>query len=401
MSVSIDLFKRAWPNLAVSLVALLLFHLLSIASGKVEANQGRGWDGRAYAELASVSLTEGNAITRARPLVILPAAALARAGVDVVQAFLICNYLYAFALALAVCALLDRFAIGWPAKLTIVANIAMCIASSKMYAYYPVQIDLGAFAVITWTFYFATAGRHVAAACSAVLAAVSREFAVAVLLYGVVSAWRTGLRPWKSAALYVPAFAAFAAVRAWAVSAGPPKDEAYVTVASALNNLQYWQSPLFMLMFVYFTVTLFGGVTMVLLARPVWLTRQLIARFEILVFLAPVVAAAVAGNIDIWRYLAFALPAAVALLGRYIQSVDPAQLRPTMMLMTLMTVVTQRPFEQMNGDSYFRDWFPLYTRPEGLDAVWSYRILATLLFCGTLAILTTRLPGRHADQTVE
>jgi hypothetical protein len=393
------LFMRVGPNILIALVAVLLFHLLSVSSGKIEVNQGRGWDGRAYAELASVSLTEGNAITRARPLLILPAAALTRLGVDVIEAFLICNYAYAVVLALAVCALLDLFALSWRVKLAIVANVALCIPSAKMFAFYPVQIDLGALAVITWTFYFATAGKHGIAACCAMLAATSREFAIAVLMYGVAVAWRAGYRPWNAAALYIPAFAAFGAVRMWAVTAGPPKDEAYVTVASAIANLQAWKSPLFVLMFVYFMVTLFGGLTMSLLTRPMWLARLLAKRWEFLVFLAPVVAAAAAGSIDIWRYLAFALPVVVALLGPYVQSLDRAQRLPAMVIMTLITLVTQRPFEQMNADSYFRDWFPLYARPEGLSVAWSYRILATILFCGALAALTSRLDSR-SGQTV-
>lgn len=410
MSQLRDLFRRIAPNTGIALVAVVIFHLLSVSSGKIDVNQGRGWDGRAYAEMASVSLTEGNAITRVRPLLILPAAALHRFGVDVIQSFLICSYVYAFALALAVCALLDLFAVSWPAKLTIVANVALCIPSAKMFAFYPVQIDLGAFAVITWTFYFATAGRHGAAACCAVLAAVTREFAIAVLLYGAVAAGRAGFRPRKAcppelqrrwvAAFYLPAFAAFAAVRIWAVSVGPPKDVAYVTVASALANLHTWQSPLFVLMFAYFALTLFGGLTMSLLARPVWLARQFAARWELLVFLAPVVAATVAGNIDIWRYLAFALPVVVVLLGPYVQSLDRSQLRQAMIVVTLITLLTQRPFEQMNADSYFRDWFPLYERPEGLSVAWSYRVLATMLFCGALAALTSRLRGR-SSQAIE
>jgi hypothetical protein len=395
------LAKRMVPNAAIALVAVLLFHLLSMSSGKIDANQGRGWDGRAYAELASVSLTEGNAITRARPLLILPAAALHRVGVDVVQAFLICNYIYAFVLALAICALLDLFGLRWPAKFTIAANVALCIASAKMYAFYPVQIDLGALAVITWTFYFATARRHGAAACCSVLAAVSREFGIAALVYGLVAAWRSGTRWWTAAALYAPAFAAFAAVRLWAVSAGPPTDEAYVTVSSALTNLQLWQSPLFILIFAYFALTVAGGLSMVLLAHPVWLARQLAARWELLVFLSPVVAAAAAGNIDIWRYLAFGLPVVCALIGRYAQSIDESQLRRTMIIMTLMTLVTQRPFEQMNADIYFHDWFPLYQRPTGLDVAWSSRILATVLFYGGLAVLTPRLHHRSRPQTIE
>jgi hypothetical protein len=395
-----DLFCHVAPNMGIALVALLIFHVLSVSSGKIEVNQGRGWDGRAYAELATVSLTEGNSITRVRPLIVLPAAALTRLGVDVIDAFLICDYIYAFALALAIAALLDLVAVRWPARLTIVTNVALCIAAAKMFAFYPLQIDLGALAVITWTFYFAMAGRHGVAACCGVLAAVSREFGIAALLYGVAAAWRAGLRPGKAVTLYVPAFAAFAAIRWWAVTVGAPTDDPHVTVASALTNLQLWQSPLFILIFGYLALTLFGGLTIVLAARPVWLARQLAARWELPVFLAPVVAAAAAGGIDIWRYLAFALPAVVVLLGRMIQSLDEPQLRRTMMVMTLITVVTQRPFEQMNDDSYFRDWFPLYERPEGLSVAWSYRILATVLFCGALYALTSRLDSR-SHQTVE
>jgi hypothetical protein len=223
-----------------------------------------------------------------------------------------------------------------------------------------------------------------------VLAATSREFAIAVLLYGVVVAWRGGYRPWNAAALYLPALAAFGAVRIWAVTVAPPKDEAYVTVASAVANLQTWQSPLFILMFVYFMVTLYGGLTMSVLTRPVWLARVLVRRWELLVFLAPVVAAAVAGNIDIWRYLAFAFPVVVVLIGLYVQSLTGSQLQPAMIMITLVTLVTQRPLEQMNADSYFRDWFPLYERPEGLSVAWSYRIFAMIIFCGALAVLTSR-----------
>lgn len=42
------------------------------------------------------------------------------------------------ALALAVGALLDLFAIRWPARLTIVINVALCIAAAKTFAFYPV-----------------------------------------------------------------------------------------------------------------------------------------------------------------------------------------------------------------------------------------------------------------------
>ena len=133
-----------------------------------------------------------------------------RFGVDVVEAFLICNYFYAFILALAICRLLDLCAVPWAGR----HHLDVLPLDSR-----PPR-----------------AGRVL----RRVLAAPSREFGIAALLYGVVTALRAGDRRWRSAALYVPAFAAFAAVRMWAVSVGPPKEEVYVTVASALANLVGW-----------------------------------------------------------------------------------------------------------------------------------------------------------------
>ena len=392
--------KRVAANAAIALVSVVLFHLLSMSSGKVDANRGLGWDGRAYAELASVSLTEGNSLTRARPLIVLPAAALHRwGGVDVVRSFLIFNYVYAWALALAICALLDLYAVPWPAKLTVVGNVSLCIATSKMYGFYPVQVDFGAMALITWTFYLATAQRHGAASATGVFAALSREFAVAVLLYGMVAAWRSGRRWWQAAAVYLPAFLAFAGVREWARIIGPAKDDQHVTVAAALANLHLWQSPTYGLIFSYLALTVFGGLGFVLLSRPVWLVRQLIARWELLVFLLPIVVAAVAGKVDVWRYLVFMLPAIVALIGSYAQKVDAAQLRTLMIVATLMTIVSQRPFEQLNVDSYYRDWFPLYEHPDRLGLAWSSRIIATLLFWGGLTLVTSHGFSRSGKPT--
>ena len=108
------------------------------------------------------------------------------------------------------------------------------------------------------------------------------------------------------------------------------------------------------------------------------------------------------GDNEILKGVSISVPSGqvVALLGPYVQSLDRSQRLPALVMMTLITLVTQRPFEQMNADSYFRDWFPLYERPEGLSAAWSYRILATMLFGGALAALTSRLGGR-SSQAIE
>lgn len=384
-------WERVAVNVAVAMAAVLVFHLLSLSSGKIDEGGGLGFDGRAYADMAANSLDQGDANTRARPLFVLPPKALHRLGVDIIPAFLIANYVYAFALALAICALLDVFTIAWRPKLAVVANIALCIAPSKSFAYYPVLIDFGALALLTWTFYLTTSGRHRAAALCGVLAATSREFALAALLYGAVSAWRAGYRPWMAAALWLPAFATLAAVRLWATSAGGPAQVSLITLSVALDNLRIWRSPLTALIFGYWVVTFLGGLSMAVLARPRWLVRALVERYELLIFLVTVLAAAIAGKVDIFRYLVFALPAMIVVFALYLRALDEPVLPQTLLVITLATIVLQRPFEQMNLDLYFRNWFPLYSESTGIADVWPARLLATAILVGTLAILPVRV----------
>ena len=47
MSQFRDLVRRIAPNTGIALVAVVIFHLLSVSSGRIDVNQGRGWDGRA------------------------------------------------------------------------------------------------------------------------------------------------------------------------------------------------------------------------------------------------------------------------------------------------------------------------------------------------------------------
>ena len=52
--------------------------------------------------------------------------------------------------------------------------------------------------------------------------------------------------------------------------------------------------------------------------------------------------------------------------------------------MTLVTVITQRPFQRMDQDLYFQDWFPLYSILPGpptrdLLTLWGMRLIALVL----------------------
>ena len=67
--------------------------------------------------------------------------------------------------------------------------------------------------------------------------------------------------------------------------------------------------------FAYFVFTVFGGMSVLLVLHPRWCGRRLREQPEQATFLVAIVGLAVVG-LDIWRYLMFALPVAVALIAQ-------------------------------------------------------------------------------------
>ena len=66
--------------------------------------------------------------------------------------------------------------------------------------------------------------------------------------------------------------------------------------------------------------------------------------------------------------------------------------------MTVVTVITQRPFQRMDADLYFQDWFPLYGNisdtppPWEFLALWGMRLITlSLLLAALLLIRPVRL----------
>jgi hypothetical protein len=118
--------------------------------------------------------------------------------------------------------------------------------------------------------------------------------------------------------------------------------------------------------------------------------------------LALVAAGAVAAGGDVWRYLVFALPVAVALAGKYLAECDSDLRRRGLIAVTAVTLITQRPFELMDRARYFLDWFPLYyvlgvNEPiDTFDPVWVVRLLVMALLLAALyfaAVWTGRRSG--------
>jgi hypothetical protein len=382
---------RFHVNLALAAAGMLIFLTVFLTSGRIVAGDGLGWDGRGYASLMAEGLDQGSVATRVRPLLPLLTRIPYSLGLDVIQSFQVMNAIYAFVLYLFVALILDHYGVNTRFKIVVIANLALCIATSKMFAYYPVQIDLGALALLTAALYFTITDRHGVAGVICVLAVASREFAVAAVLCGLHRAFRQ--RSWRAALSYVPAVAVAIVVRAATSAQGSVDTIVDATLRYSLVVI-FWRSPiLFATAFAYFVLTVFGGISVLLALYPRWCGRRLREQPELATFLVVIVGLTLTG-LDLWRYLMFALPVAVALIGQYYRDhLQSTRLeRPIAAAVLFATVITQRPFERMDAAIYFREWFPQYDVFGGvaspdLLALWGLRITAVML----LVILFTSI----------
>ena len=375
---------RLLSHLALAFVGLLLFQTLTLTSGQIVVGDGLGWDGQQYASLMTDGLDQGSVVPRSRPLLPLLTRIPHALGLGVIESFELMNGVYAFTLYFFIALIMDLYDTRMRVKAIVIGNLALCIATSKMFAFYPVQIDLGALALMTAAFYFVLTDRHWFAGLLCMLALASREFGVAVLLCGWHRTFRRG-RLWPDGLAYLPAALTLVLIRTMTYSEGS------LTASDAVGNLELWLSPEFVAVFLYFVVTVFGGISTILVLHPRWCFARLRQEPELATFLIVIVGLAAVGNLDIWRYLAFALPVVVALVAHYYRDRvhAPAVERSIAAGMTFVTVFTQRPFAQMDTALYFRDWFPLYniigqTPSPDLLALWATRLIALVLLAVVL-----------------
>lgn len=376
---------RFMSHVALGVMGLLIFQALTLTSGRIDEGDGLGWDGRNYASLMTGGLDQGSAVARSRPLLPVVTRIPHALGLDVVLSFQLMNAIYAFTLYLFTALIIDLYDRRMRVKAIVIGNLALCIATSKMFAFYPVQIDLGALALIAAAFYFVLTDRHGLAGGLCMLAVASREFGVAVLVCGVLRTFRRG-RLWPEGLWYLPSVAMATVVRMTTYSVES------LSANEAVANLELWRSPIFVAAFSYFAVTVFGGVSALLVVHPRHCVSRLRQNPELVTFLIVIVVLAAVGSLDIWRYQAFALPVVVVLIAQYYRDYVQSSTseRSIAAAMTFATMITQRPFEQMDRALYFRDWFPLYNvigQPPSPDllALWATRFGALTLLVIVLA----------------
>jgi hypothetical protein len=387
------MLKSLKANAAIAAFAVLVFHLLVLASGLITEERGLGYDGGSYALMVAGRFSDGTANTAVRPMVILLARIPHAFGLGIIESFRLLNYIAAFVLYLMVAMLLEQRRMGVPARAVLVVNLALTIALSKMFAFYPVLVDLGAMAIICMAFYFALTDRVWLAAIASILAAASREFGVAVPLFGLHRAIRQ--RQWGSALLYVPALAVPALIRSRLLGI-IPADGSPLTISRLAENLQLWKDPPFVVAFAYFLLTVFGGISMLLWLRPAPIFAAVRREPELLTYAGFVLAAASVGDADIWRYVAFVLPVALVAAASALEDLTPAAQSRVLAIVTLVTVITQRPFQLMTMETYFSDWFPLYRLSRGspipvaIVATWGPRLAAVIVAALALRLVIRR-----------
>ena len=397
MSVS----RNARIDAALALTAVALLAGLRLVTGTIPVNGGRGWDGMDYAAMLTSSFDAGSANSALRPFVVvltMPAHWLLGSPV---AAFGLMNLLFAAVLSLAVCRLFTRYNPDAGARALLVVNLFLCIATAKYAAFYPVLVDMGALTVLTVAMAAIVSGHRVVAAAALVGAVTAREFGLAAVVFLLLRdvRQRTPLR--VTLATAAPAIAALVALRLL-VNRAFDDGAAPLTLARLVTNLQLWHEPVFAGLFAYFAVTVFGGVSLFAAGAAPAILRLWRREWEWVAYVALIGAAAAAGDADLWRYLAYLLPAAVAgfaVASRELASPVRRGLAAAMILAA--TLVTQRPWERIDLVAYFRDWFPYYLHtggapledPPSMWPLWGWRFLLAAGLLWAMAAVAAPSPS--------
>lgn len=396
-------------NLLLSLGSIILFRLISLNSGLICANQGLGYDGLVYADMMTDGFYAGNPNTQLRPFLILLAYIPYYFNHNVLKSFVLMNHVYAFILSFSLCCIFDYYTTKTYAKIFYIFSIFSCIATSKMFGFYPTLVDLGAYAVITSTFYLILINQKKLVWIGCLLAILSREFSIALVIFGIHRDIRTG--PWNRNTLftYAPSLVTLVILRIWVNSINKISERQVISVFNLINNVVvYCLDPVFITFFLYFAITVFGGVTMILWSQPKLCFKYLREEHEYSIFLILIVGISLAGTFDIWRYLVYSLPVTTMLFAQYSNKFKFWQQIPILLISAAGTILTQQPFTPMNMDKYFSDWFPLYwfyqeidlkneglVRPANFELTWIS--LFIIAFTGVLLLAKLHYRTQHEN----
>jgi hypothetical protein len=343
-------------HLTVALVAMVIYGALHVPLGRIPVANGAGWDGIDYVAMLDKGWKAGGPNTQLRPLVVWLAQPAYLVTGSPAQAFDVTNYVFTGLLAL-----LFSLLMTWYGASSLARWVAIvCVSASNAYrlpVYYPVLIDLGGHAMMALAVWHIIAGPRWAAGAASLAAVLSREYAPVVVIFGAWRDRRLQVPLTTTLATYGPAALIYVAVRMIVDVRTAAEGN---TLQTFIRNIGLWTGPLFPAFYVYFLLTIAGGVSLVLAAQPQRWWRVIREEPEWLGFAVPIILVTALVGIDIWRYLTALTPLIVALFARCSQEWRPRQAMVLLSAVVVLTLVTQLPFQGMDLTRYFTEWFPYY-----------------------------------------
>ena len=379
----------------MAIVAVAMFGALHLWIGRIPVADGEGYDGADYASMLRGGWEQGGPNTALRPLIVwLAQPAYALTG-NVVLAFDISNYVYVGLLAFLLSRLMERYGASTLTRAVAIACVSLSNAF-QLGAYYPVAIDLGGHAIMTLALWHIIAGPRWAAAAASVAAVLSREYAPAVMLLGVMRDLRLRVPITTIVMTYLPAAIVYGLLRLAVIRSMGEGN----SLQTFIDNTALWKDPMWAAFFVYFSLTAIAGVSLVAAAQP-WRWWPVIREEpEWLGFALPIALVTALVGIDIWRYLTALTPLAVVLLARCSRAWRPRETVVFLSAVVVLTLVTQAPFQGMDLRRFFVEFFPYYAwlnkSPDGstrdlLWPGWGWRFLiVTLSMWALTAYASTR-----------
>jgi hypothetical protein len=378
-------------HLTMAIVAMVIYGALHIPLGRIPVANGAGWDGIDYVAMLENGWRAGGPNTQLRPLVVWMAQPAYAVTGSPAEAFDITNYLFTGLLAFLFSQLMELYGASSLARWIAI----VCVSVSNAYrlpAYYPVLIDLGGHAMMALALWHIIAGPRWAAALASMAAVLSREYAPVVLIFGVWRDRRLRVPLRTIVATYLPAALIYVLVRLLVDARSPAEGN---TLQTFIRNSVLWTGPFFPAFYMYFLLTIAGGVSLALAAQPRRWWHVLRQEPEWLGFALPILLVTALVGLDIWRYLTALTPLIVVLFARCSRSWHGREMRVMTSAVAVLTLATQMPFQGMDLTRYFTEWFPYYaltnTAPGDATSAmlwpgWAWRFAAVSLAVCVLAV---------------
>ena len=189
---------------------------------------------------------------------------------------------------------------------------------------------------------------------------------------------RAHARP-ATLSLFVPALLVWVLVQFWA-RGGASGLVDLIRFSRVRADAAFWTESLFVLFGLYFLITSFGGLTILLSSHPRWIRGAVAQRPELLALVVPVAFFIATAGLDAPRTIAFLLPFWFLVLALWAHE-HAASLTLPLLLATALTVLTQHPWVRLDDTTYFVDWFPysvhagrVQVNDAGFDATWRLRM---------------------------